>query len=287
MSEVLDQASWTRRRDEHRDRVTKLIGPYLDRRRRGSSHPVIDFLFMYYRLRPAQLARWHPGFGVGLAGPEAVVYSRLSGYRRTNRVVAVDPDLLFRRCATVEFVAGLLDSTARRPAHFGCFGLHEWAMVYRAEALRHDVPLRLGRGGTDTVVESMPLRCTHFDAFRFFTSPARARNSTQLSRDMQRATEQPGCLHAAMDLYKWCFKLLPLLDSDIVLDAFELAYAARELDMRASPYDLTSFGYQPICIETPSGRAEYVREQNAVAARAAAVRQALLTRCRTLLDAAR
>ena len=83
------------------------------------------------------------------------------------------------------------------------------------------------------------------------------------------------------------FKLLPLLDSDIVLDAFELAYAARELDMRASPYDLTSFGYQPICIETPSGRAEYVREQNAVATRAAAVRQALLTRCRTLLDAAR
>ncbi|MFZ0831668.1 MAG: 3-methyladenine DNA glycosylase [Mycobacterium sp.] len=287
MSEVLGEAVWTRRRDEHRDRVAGLIGPYLDRRRHGSSHPVVDFLFTYYRLRPAQLARWHPGFGVGLAGLEAVVYSRLSGYRRTNGIVTVDPDLLSRRCATVEFVVGLLDSTARRPAHFGCFGLHEWAMVYRTEDLRHDVPLRLGRAGTDTVVESMPLRCTHFDAFRFFTSPARARNSAQLSRDMQRATEQPGCLHAAMDLYKWCFKLLPLLDSAIVLDAFELAYVARELDMRASPYDLTALGYRPICIETRSGRAEYVREQDAIAARAATLRQELLLRCRTLLDAAR
>jgi hypothetical protein len=287
VSEVLAEACWTQRRDRHRERVTALVGPYLVRRGHGTSHPVLDFLFTYYRLRPAQLMRWHPGFGVGLSGPASEVYARLSGYRRTGGAVTVDPDLLARRRPTVEFVVGLLDATAGRPASFGCFGLHEWAMVYRTEDLRHDVPLRLGRGGTDTVVESMPLRCTHFDAFRFFTSPARARNSAQLSRDMQRATEQPGCLHAAMDLYKWCSKLLPLLDSDIVLDAFELAYAARELDMRASPYDLTALGYHPIRIETRSGRAEYVREQAAVAARAATVRQELLLRCRTLLDAAR
>ena len=99
-------------------------------------------------------------------------------------------------------------------------------MVYRAEPgeVRHrGVPLRLGSAGTDAVVESMPLRCTHFDAFRFFTGPARARNGAQLTRQAQPATEQPGCLHAAMDLYKWAFKLLPLLDSDSVMDAFELA----------------------------------------------------------------
>ena len=161
-------------------------------------------------------------------------------------------------------------------------------MVYHADEVRHrGVPLRLSGAGTDAVVESMPLRCTHFDAFRFFTSPARTRNSAQLSREMQQAAEQPGCLHAAMDLYKWSFKLLPLLDSDVVIDAFELAYAARELDMRASPYDLTSFGYEPICIENASGRAEYVREQAVIADRAATVRQLLLMRCRKLLDAAR
>jgi hypothetical protein len=76
-----------------------------------------------------------------------------------------------------------------------------------------------------------------------------------------------------MDLYKWAAKLLPLLDSDIVMDAFELAYAARVLDMRASPYDLSALGLEPVRIETPSGRAEYVREQAVVAERAGIVRR--------------
>jgi hypothetical protein len=289
VSEVLAEACWTQRRDRHRERVTALVGPYLVRRGHGTSHPVLDFLFTYYRLRPAQLMRWHPGFGVGLSGPASEVYARLSGYRRTGGAVTVDPDLLARRRPTVEFVVGLLDATAGRPASFGCFGLHEWAMVYRAapDEVRHrGVPLRLGGAGTDAVVESMPLRCTHFDAFRFFTGPARSRNGAQLTRDAQQAAEQPGCLHAAMDLYKWSFKLLPLVDSEIVMDAFELAYTARVLDMRASPYDLSEYGYDPVRVETASGRAEYVREQAAVADRAAVVREALLMRCQRLLDAA-
>jgi hypothetical protein len=69
VSEVLDELDWTRRRDRHRERVSAVLGSYLDRRADGAAHPVIDFLFTYYMLRPAQLARWHPGFGVGLAGP--------------------------------------------------------------------------------------------------------------------------------------------------------------------------------------------------------------------------
>jgi hypothetical protein len=289
VSEVLTEAEWTRRRDRHRQRVAALLDPYLDRRGDGPAHPVIDFLFTYYRLRPGQLKRWHPGFGIWLSGPSAAGYARLSGYRRTDDEVAVDRDVLLRRKGTVEFVAGLLEATAGRPAQFGCFGLHEWAMVYRAGPgdVRHrTVPLRLGGPGTDAVVKSMPLRCTHFDAFRFFTDPARVRNSAQLTREGQPATEQPGCLHAGMDLYKWAAKLLPLLDSDIVMDAFELAHAARVLDMRASPYDLSALGYEPVRIETPSGRAEYVRQQAVVAERAAVVRQRLLARCQELLAAA-
>jgi hypothetical protein len=289
VSDVLNEAEWTARRHRHRERVRTLVGPYTARRAEGASHPVIDFLFTYYRLRPGELARWHPGFGVGLSGPASEAYLRLSGYRRVKDTVAVDHDLLPRRQATIDFVARLLDATAGRPAQFGCFGLHEWAMVYRAESgdLRHrGVPLRLGSAGTDAVVESMPLRCTHFDAFRFFTGPARARNCVQLTRQAQPATEQPGCLHAAMDLYRWAFKLLPLLDSDSVMDAFELAYQARELDMRASPYDLQNFGYVPVRIETACGRAEYVRQQAAITQRATVIREALLARCRALLDAA-
>jgi len=211
-----------------------------------------------------------------------------AGYCRTGHAVTVDSDLLARRRTTIVFVVGLLNATASRPAHLGCFGLHEWAMVYRAAPgdVRHrGVPLRLGNAGTDAVVDSMPLRCTHFDAFRFFTDPARSRNRAQLTRDQQVDSEQPGCLHAVMDLYKWCAKLVPLLDSDIVMDAFELAHAARVLDMRASPYDLQAFGYQPVRVETPSGRAEYVREQILIGKRAVVVRDTLLARCRALLEA--
>jgi hypothetical protein len=86
-----------------------------------------------------------------------------------------------------------------------------------------------------------------------------------------------------MDLYKFAAKLLPLVDSELLMDAFELAYAARELDMCASPYDLRDFGYEAVAIETASGRAEYTRRQADLSRRAAGVRTALLDRCRELL----
>ena len=247
---------------------------------------MIDFLFTYYNLTPGQLRRWHPGFGVTLAGPESQEYANLRGYKQSSSGVCVEPDHLARRRPTVEYVARLMAATASRPAHFSCFGLHEWAMVYRAtpEQIRHNAPLRLGQDGTDAAVESMPLRCSHFDAFRFFTDSARSRNAVQLSRADQIGVEQPGCLHAAMDLYRFAGKLLPLVDSDLLLDTFELAYQARELDMSASPYDLRAFGYDPIPVETAAGRAEYVRQQGAIARRSAGIRASLQKRCENLLQ---
>src|SRR5690606_16054805 len=71
------------------------------------------------------------------------------------------------------------------------------------EEIRHSGwPLRPGRRGTDEVVESMPLRCSHYDAFRFFTPPARPLNAVQPTRSDQISLEQPGCLHANMDITK-------------------------------------------------------------------------------------
>jgi hypothetical protein len=89
-----------------------------------------------------------------------------------------------------------------------------------------------------------------------------------------------------MDLYKWCYKLSPLIDSELLLDCLELAAAAREIDMRASPYDLRGYGYAPIAVEHASGRAEYVRCQKAIAARAAPLRATLLAQCDLLLQSA-
>ena len=281
---LLDESAWKRREHAHGERVGQFLEAH--RTQPGQAHPVWDFLFTYYSLRPRQLRVWHPGFGVALAGESARRYLDRSGYGIGPDGVAVTCEYLLARADTVLFIAGLLRATASRPARLNCFGLHEWAMVYRATAVRHgQVPLRLGATGTDTVVESIPLRCSHFDAYRFFTEPAVARNTEALTRDTQVATEQPGCLHAAMDCYKWAFKLGPLVESGLVMDCLELAADARELDMRASPYDLRSYGFEPIMVETPTGRAEYVRAQQNIAERAAPLRNALAARCETLTDA--
>jgi hypothetical protein len=284
---VLDEAEWTDRERLHAGRVDRFVSPHQQRARRGEAHPVWDFLFSYYSMKPRQLRRWHPGYGVALSGESARRFLGRAGYGEHGSAVTVTREHLLARIRTVEFIADLLQSTAGRPARFNCFGLHEWAMVYRSPDVRHgQVPLRLGPAGTDAVVESMPLRCSHFDAYRFFTEPAAPRNAERLSRESQVASEQPGCVHASMDIYKWAYKLGPLVESGVVADCLELAAAARELDMRASPYDLTGYGFAPIAVETPTGRAEYVRGQQDVADRAAPLREALSGWCRRLLEIA-
>jgi hypothetical protein len=183
----------------------------------------------------------------------------------------------------IESIRGLLVATAGRQAVLGCFGLHEWAMVYRAGETRHDRPLRLGAAGTDAVVESHRIACSHFDAFRFFTDEARPLNVLQPGRDDRIHFEQPGCLHAGMDLYKHAFRLSPLVPSELVADCFALARDIRELDMRASPYDLTALGYEPVPIEAPEGKQEYAAAQRAFAERAAPLRRQLIEWCDRLL----
>lgn len=284
----IDRADWTERAEAHRRRADALLAPHVERRRAGVPHPVFDFLFTYYSCRPRQLRVWHPGYGVVLGGEPAQEYLTRTGYHRTEAGVTVSGDHLRTRLGTVTFIADLLAATAARPARFGCFGMHEWAMVYRTDAVRHGaVPLRLGAAGTDAVVESIPLRCSHFDAYRFFTEPAVARNARPLTRQTQIAEEQPGCVHAGMDLYKWAFKLGPLIESSLLLDCFELATEARVLDMRASPYDLRDFGFTPITVETADGRREYATAQEALSVRAAPLRERLLGACVALRDAGR
>jgi hypothetical protein len=158
-------------------------------------------------------------------------------------------------------------------------------MVYRDRDTRHAVPLRLGRDGTDSVVEAHQIRCTHFDAFRFFTPPAAGLNRLQPTRETQPDLEQPGCLHAGMDLYKWAYKLSPATPGELVADCFELAVEIRELDMRASPYDLAAHGYPPVAIETPEGKAAYVAGQRGFAERGAVLRTRLIDVCDGLLAA--
>jgi hypothetical protein len=256
----------------HAARLAPYVEPHLARRRAGIKHPVHDFLFTYYSHSPSKLMTWEPGW------PSSGT-----------------PDLLAKHAGLVRSTLALLKATADRPAQFGCFGLHEWAMVYRAAESttwnRHPQPLRLGGAGTDTVVESHRITCSHFDAFRFFTPPATPLNTLQPGRDDRPAFEQPGCLHAGMDLNKHAFRLWPLVGSDLVADAFELAWDVRIMDMRAAPYDLTGVRldptgdlWSPIRIETAEGKQEYAAAQRVFADRAAPIRNRLIEQCEGLVE---
>ncbi|MEK0153712.1 3-methyladenine DNA glycosylase [Arthrobacter oryzae] len=301
---VLPADAWKNLEAAHQARVRRYADPYLSRRSAGRKHPVEDFLFTYYTQKPGQLLRWHPGAGVILTGPEAAARSGWKYYRMLDdgdlaaaglppgtTAAAVDRNaFLAERTEALQFAGIILRGTALRPAQFGCFGLHEWAMVYRQDKfeLRHEyLQLRLGAAGTDQVVEDNRIRCSHFDAFRFYTPDALPLNELTPSRDNQRSMEQPGCLHANMDLYKWAYKLAPALPSDLVMDCFELSWRVRAMDMQASPYDLEEWGYPPIPIETAAGKATYVEYQRAFSAEAQVLRGRLLEALTPLVDEVR
>ncbi len=291
--EVLDETQWRGCATAHAERVDAFVAPHLARRESRVKHPVHDFLFTYYSQRPAQLRRWHPGYGVALGG-DASAYVGLKGYVVSTGsttegpvgTTTVSEAYVASQRPLLDSLHRLLSATAGRAPNFGCFGMHEWAMVYRLDQdeTRHaDWPLRLGPAGTDAVVESHRIACSHFDAYRFFTPPARPLNTLSPTSADRPAFEQPACLHAGMDLYKHAFRLTPMICSDLVADCFELARDIRVLDMRAAPYDLADLGFDPIRVETAEGKQEYAAAQRGFAERGAPLRARLVAECERLL----
>lgn len=291
-SVILPAEQWQPLARTHADRIGAYTDPLVQLHKTGVKHPVYDFLFSYYYLSAGALKRWHPGAGVVIAnaGPNtAAPQAEWKFYQAVSPDAAaglpdggwtVDMDQ-FReqRTRILDFAPRLLSATEARPAKLSCFGLHEWAMAYKSEnhGIRHStVPLRLGAQGTNEVVETHKISCSHFDAFRFYAPEAREMNQLQPTRDSMIEMEQPGCLHANMDLYKWATKLIPAIGSDLIADCFELAWDIRVLDMRASPYNLADWGFDPIAIETPEGKAEYVRAQRDFSERSQVLRRRLI-----------
>lgn len=275
---TLSHAQWTKLALEHEREVSRLTDAYVSGKSHQQQNPVMDFMFTYYKFRPAKLKQWTPGAFVLLEGATEAdgfdtryfSFSTEGAFLDLNQFPA-------RKARGLHWMISLLRLTESRQPNLGCCGLHEWAMVYEADEVRHEnFPLRLGRSEIRDFVERQPVNCSHFDAFRFFTPAARPLNTRQLSRESMHEHEQPGCLHTNMDLYKWSYKLTPWVPSAITLAAFKLACEARELDMQAGPYDLRSLGYEPVCIETEEGRRTYKKRQAEIFEKAKPVRQALL-----------
>ena len=281
---VVPEELWRLREQRHHDQVDLLTADHLERRRRGEPHPVVDFVFTYYRTSVATIRRWHPGPGVLLENAHLGERREWRHYRRATAAgrdgLVVDAHSVWqRRGSRIARARDVVAATATRRGATGCFGLHEWAMLYRArhDDVRHSqTPLRLPRERIDEVVRGSRLQCTHFDAFRFFTDAAAPLNRTLLTRDDQLLLEQPACLHAGMDIYAHTAALEAGAPGELLLDCLRATFDAREVDMRSSPYDLSAWGLQPIRVETSTGRSEFVAFQKEWMERTQSLRSRLL-----------
>ncbi len=278
MTHSIPYSDWFPQREAYIAELSPAVERRRDRRSRGEAQAVEDFLWEYYGLRGGRLLAWSPGAHVLLEGAPEAWFPDKECFReeRGGRMLDVDA-FVAKRSSGLNWIGNLLQRSADQPPFFGCLGLHEWAMVYEEQDIRHtQLPLRLSHADTRALVEELPVRCSHFDAFRFFSQSARPLNQLQPSVENRAELEQPACLHANMDLFKWCQKLYPLVPSDLTLRCWRLAQTAREMDMRASPYDVSVYGLEAIRIETPEGRRQYVQEQKQIMEEAKPLRQELM-----------
>jgi len=283
---IIAESEWKSTMQSHEIKLAKLLDPYLKKRSMQQKDPVLDFLFEYYAFRPSHLKRWSPGIGVSLEIGENADLPEVSELTVSDHLAFLNPKHFpKKRLKALRWTLELLKESGDKKPLFGCFGMHEWAMVYRAGEVRHDqIPFRLSEEEIAQFVESRPLLCTHFDAFRFFTDKAKPMNRNELNREKFQEMEQPGCLHTNMDLYKWAFKLYPWISSDVIREAFFNAVETRKVDMQASPYDAREFGLEPIKIETESGRAEYLERQMEIYEKSKPVRERVIEEYEKVLN---
>jgi hypothetical protein len=278
---------WQKREAVYSSQILPWVDAFRKRHEVGQSHIVHDFLFEYYRCKRKLITDWHPPLGVIVEGAEAKKFLANSHFSQNACGVFLDTGSISEKIINrIEWIKRLIEAALKRPNQTSCFGLHEWAMLYQSDAIRHQTtPLRLSPAEIESVVASSTIRCTHFDAFRFFTEPAKPLNSLDPTRENRQYNEQFGCVHFNMDLFKWCYKLHPWISSELMLDCFFLAVQARELDMRASPYDLSKLGYSAIPIETVDGRAMYQQQQADIGNKGRRLASSLLKEIGNLTDA--
>ncbi|KAJ8611308.1 hypothetical protein CTAYLR_006613 [Chrysophaeum taylorii] len=294
----LKEHVWRSRAAAHAERVREVLGGMSPLEAAGArENPITNFVFTYYwGFKPGDLTRWSPGAGVELEVEDVAASMRLLSrgkWRRTESgAVAVDfagrfDDL---NMDAIRHAYKTLVATSRRAPVWNCYGLHEWAMLYGdrpSSRFQKAMPFRVSPATIAAVVEAPgALRCTHFDAYRFFAPSAQPLNEHPgLSRESQPSHEQPGCVHAGMDLFKYALRLAPFIRSELVADALAVAVEARILDMRASPYDLAAVfatdnhlgvDPSPVAVETRGGRRQYARLQCEIAEKAAPVRRELI-----------
>ena len=276
ITEVLSEPDWRERQQAHRERHAEFLEREVKRRSQHRKDPTMDFMFEYYNYSPADVLRWTPGFGVLLQGAGAKEFLKNSRYVECESGVYLSLEQLVHRRRAITWVRDLLQTTTDREPFYGCYCIHEWALLYHSKLLHPTFELRVSPEDIAAHVESGPIQCTHFEAYRFFSDQAKALCEVPLDRNTMMETEQSGCLHTNMDLFRWSYKLAPWVSGELVAGAFEVACKARTLDSSTCPYDLTPAGLQPTPIETEKGRELFVERQKAIRDEAMPLRRSLL-----------
>ena len=272
-SSTLSRGEWTDLAHKHRRSMERLLYPseggegsgftLKERRHAVDKHPIYNFLHTYYRYSAESLMRYSPGPGVQLLGtdkkdfsPSGLLHPRFFNSQRNTYCVTESQFVVKNKLDSFRRNHEILRNTVGKQPLLSCYGLHEWAMLYRGHTKHQkQLNLRVNQTTIDKVVEELPLRCTHYDAFRFFSPEAAPLNAIELDRALQLKKEQPGCIHATMDLFKYAYSLYPLLSSQLLQNCLEVCISARYIDMRASPYAVGAFKgcEHAIAIETEKG----------------------------------
>ena len=289
----------------HRAFLRRFLYPLQDVSEKDMLHSVnknaiYNFLHTYYRFSTNTLMLYSVGQSLPFQLNDEeedlkLLHPTFLRRRGTSYVYEMVPGELPRaRLAELIRYREVLRGTINNSPKFNCFGLHEWAMLYSggegsAPRERHQkhASLRVSQAVVDDVVEGSSLKCTHFDAFRFFHSNAQPMNSpSPLTRQNQALNEQAGCIHSHMDLFKYAYTLYPLVSSDILQRALYLALRARTMDMAASPYEVSALVDEAnkVCapeervrsfyaVESAEGRKLYMTEQERLWAASKPVRE--------------
>ena len=269
---VLPAAEWQARTAAHEARIDRWAVPHRERRTRGESHPVHDFLFTYYSETPGRVRRWHPGVGTALAPPPdgPAPHAEWRWYRTgDDGTVAPRPGGLprrprQRRCASCTSCSPPPRAGRCSPAASGCTS-GRWSTAPTSAGTR--CPLRLGQAGTDAVVEAHPIRCTHFDAFRFFTPAGRrpqppAADPGEPDRDW---SSRAACTR------RWTSTSGPTSSappSPVSCSPTASSWPPTSASWTCGPRRTTcsDLGYAAVAIETAEGKAEYAAAQRGFAA---------------------
>jgi len=152
---LVEAATWKAAAKAHHKRSTALLrGATLTT---AGSHPIFNFIFTYLGADRGALCRWSPG-------PSAVLVAGMArsnephlwhgiGVRRLGEDDCSYPVGAARAGAGKAWrrTASLLSNTAKRPPNLQCFGLHEWAMLYRPAGapplvkFQQELPLRVSQ----------------------------------------------------------------------------------------------------------------------------------------------